>query len=299
MSSLLYQVMKTINYRSTVEKRFFAVIETGKRRDHEAEPFSAGKLVRNYQISTDKVLDTNVFTISPRSVPNNKVILYFHGGAYLHRAVRQHWNYIYSLIRQTGCTVVFPDYPLAPQNGFAEVFRVAESVCLDLVKKVGARNVILMGDSAGGGIALALAQKLRDNQLEQPGHIILLSPWLDITMTNPGIPAIAEKDPFLPVKGLRAAGLAYAKGLPLTDPLVSPVYGDCRKLGKLTLFTGTYDILSADAKKLKSICDGQGIEMNYFEYPKMLHVWMILGFPESGKVIAQIGRIISEDKQSD
>ncbi len=292
MSRVLYGVMRIINYRTTVEKKFLEVIKTGKRPEKQAEPFSSKKLVNHYQIITSKALNSKVFTIGTEPSTSPKVILYFHGGAYLQSAVKQHWDYIDSLIAETGCTVVVPDYPLAPGSSYREVFETVDLIYHDLITKHAPENLILMGDSAGGGIALAYAQNLRDRQLVQPGHIILLSPWLDISMTNPGIPAVEKRDPFLPVNGLVAAGKAYAKDLSVKDPRVSPIYGDCRNLGKITLFTGTRDVLWPDAKKFKTLCDAQGIPVNYFEYPEMLHVWMILGLPESAKVIGEIGEIL-------
>jgi len=210
----------------------------------------------------------------------------------LHQAVEQHWNFVFSLVKYSGYTVVFPDYPLAPQYCYKEVFKRMEVIYRELTEKHLAENIILMGDSAGGGLALALAQKFRDDHVVQPAHIIMLSPWLDLSMVNPDIPEIQKMDPFLSAIGLKAAGKAYARDISVQNPMVSPVYGEFHDLGKLSLFTGTYDILSADARKLKNICEEQGIEISYFEYPRMVHDWMLLGFPESKQVIKEIDGLI-------
>jgi len=291
-SKLFYLIMKIIDYRAIIVRQFLAVVKKGEHSDSDEKTIPPAKLSKSCTVLTNHVLGSKVFTLVPKSGTRKTVILYFHGGAYIRGAVKQHWDFVSHFVRNTGCTVVVPDYPLAPQYGYKDVFERMEMVYRDLIGKHQPENIILMGDSAGGGLALALAQRLRDIQVVQPAQIIMLSPWLDISMTHPGIPDIQKKDPFLSAIGLKAAGEAYAKDLSTKNRLVSPVYGDFHGLGKLSLFTGTYDILCPDARKLKSICDQQGIPLNYFEYPKMVHVWMLLGFPESEKVIGQIGSLI-------
>ena len=292
MSSVLYGIMKIIRFRESNDKAFLAEVKTGIHRDKRAKPFPTQKLAKRCIIETKTVLGDQVFTLNPRSGKNNGTILYLHGGAYLRRAAKQHWDFVYSLVYEYGYQVVFPDYPVAPEKSYRDVFEMTAELYHLLAEKSVPGNIILMGDSAGAGLALAFAQKLRDEQGQKPKHIVLLSPWLDVSMSNPEIPDAENKDPFLMARGLKAAGEAYAKGISTKNPLVSPIYGDLHNLGQLTLFTGTYDLLNPDARKLKGLCDQQGIKINYFEYPKMIHDWMIFGFPESKKVLQQINQII-------
>ena len=91
------------------------------------------------------------------------------------------------LIERTGRTVVTPDYPLAPEHQFEETTKMVYTALVNLIDKAGAENVILIGDSAGGGMAFALSQKLRGKKGVQPSQIILLSPLLDMTKSNPEI----------------------------------------------------------------------------------------------------------------
>ena len=151
-----------------------------------------------------------------------------------------------------------------------------------------------MGDSAGGGFALALAQKSKVDDIQQPRKIILLSPWLDISLGNPQIEEVDPFDPFLGVPGLRKAGAAYAGNSDPANFLLSPIYGPLQGLAQISLFIGSRDILVADARKLYRLATQQGTSINYREYESMLHVWMLLNFPESKKAQREIMDLIMQ-----
>ncbi len=291
-SNIFYLLLKALKYGETNDRRFLAEIETGIHSDSRAKPSPTPKILRSCRVTTATAGGHPFYTISPLRRAGSRVILYFHGGAYLRTAVAQHWNFVHELTAGLGYEVVFPDYPVAPEFGYQDVYAMAEAVYRDILKKHEPGSVILMGDSAGGGLALGLAMKLRDEGFAQPGHIVMISPWLDLGMENPDIAEVSGKDPFIRVRGLKAAGRSYARELAIDDPLVSPLYGRLHGLGQLTLFTGTFDILNPDARKFRELCNTQGIRLNWHEYPKMIHDWMILGFPESKRAIGQMDGII-------
>jgi acetyl esterase/lipase len=291
-SRFFYLLLRAVNFRANTERQFLAEVATGRHPGHTGEFRPSRRLFKKCVADISVVGGRKVLTVRPKSNPAPQTILFFHGGAYLRNAVSQHWDFVYRLVQNFGYTLVVPDYPLAPEFGYTEAIGMAEACYLELAAANNPENIILMGDSAGGGLALVLAKKLRNEKAGQPGHIILLSPWLDVGLTHPDIPEAEEHDALLLTKGLKAAGKAYAKGTPSTNPMVSPIYGDIHDLGRISLFTGTYDILNPDAAKFRDICRQAGIPINYFEYPKMIHDWMILGFPESEKVIEQIQGII-------
>jgi acetyl esterase/lipase len=165
----------------------------------------------------------------------------------------------------------------------------------EIILQTAPSDVILMGDSAGGGFALALAQKMLEEDVPQPGKIILLSPWLDITLKNPEITSIDRMDPFLGVHGLRKAASAYAGN---TDPgnfMLSPVNGPLEHLGKISIFIGSKDIFVADTRKLNRLMEAKGITLNYREYKDMVHVWMLLNFRESKQAREEIIKLIRSD----
>ncbi len=145
-----------------------------------------------------------------------------------------------------------------------------------------------MGDSAGGGFALALAQLLLEKGLSQPGKIILLSPWLDITMKNPDAYVLEDKDPMLGIYGLIQMGKAYAGDTNLNHYLLSPINGKINGLGKISLFIGTHEVFLPDARRFRDIALSQGARINYFEYPKMNHIFVLYPIPEAKKATKEI-----------
>lgn len=245
------------------------------------------KMLMSVKIEKYRVHEHNVFTLNPGN-RNRKHILYLHGGAYTAGFARPHWDFLHILIKNLNCTILAPDYPLAPAHTYKQSFAMVSDLYRRLLKRVDPSDIILMGDSSGGGFALALAQLLKNENIPQPSQIILLSPWLDISLSNPEIRDIDPSDLFLNVEGLRSAGRAYSGNTNPYNYLLSPIYGSLQGLGNISVFIGSREILVADARKLKSKADKEGIVLNYYEYKGMFHAWMLLNLPESTVAKRQI-----------
>lgn len=289
LQSKIYKcLLRIIASKSSIKNEFAKGIFNN--RDCPEPPIS---ITSKYTIETKKFNGRNVFTINPEGDDTKLHIIYFHGGAYIHNMAKPHWTFIKNLIHDTDATITVLDYPLAPKNTCKDSFAMALAVYKELITRTDAKNLVLMGDSAGGGFALSLAQQIRDLNLTQPAQIILLSPWLDVSLTNPEIILLDSKDPFLGIEGLKMAAAAYAGDIELTDSLISPIYGNLKNLGTISVFTGTHDILFADAGKLKNLADKAGIKINYFEYPGMIHVWMLLKMPEARIARRQMVQLLS------
>lgn len=230
-----------------------------------------------YNIQTEKFMNRNVYIITPiGGATNNKVIMYLHGGAYVAEIGGDHWNMVGRLIEDTGSTIVLPDYPLAPKYTYKDVFKMMEPLYKEVEEKVGANNLILMGDSAGGGMSLSLIEKIStQNNYEIPSKTILISPWLDVRLNNPQISKVKKNDKELNKESLRLAGIAYAGDDGIDNYLVNPVDGDISKLKNVTIFTGTYDILNPDTHILEDKAKQQGIDIQLKEYEKAGHIWIV------------------------
>lgn len=253
------------------------------------------KILSAYKVENSRVQGHLVFTMNKKQKPGQKHILYLHGGAYVESFVKPHWDFLSVLMRNLDCTITAPDYPLAPAHTYEQSFAMVSEVYKELIKTINPGNFILMGDSSGGGFALALAQLMRNEKVAQPSQIILLSPWLDIGLTNPAIKDVDPSDYFLGVEGLKMAGKAYAGGTSPNYYLLSPIYGTLEGLPKLSVFIGSREILVADTRKLKALAHEKGIALNYFEYPGMFHAWMLLNLPESKKAKQQIIDLIRSE----
>jgi acetyl esterase/lipase len=207
----------------------------------------------------------------------------------------EHWRLIEKLISKTWATIVVPDYPLAPDASCKETYDFVEGLFTGLLTEYPSKRIVFMGDSAGGGLALGFTQQLRDGNKKQPDQIIIFSPWLDVTLSNPILEKLDKADKLLSIAGLKNAGQKYAANLDLRDFRVSPIYGDLTGMCRISLFTGTRDILNADAQKFKQLMKEQKIYFNYFEYPDLFHDWVIItSLKESLDVINKVDKLVND-----
>lgn len=250
------------------------------------------KYRREFNIRTMQIHDRQVYIWEPRQASSGKTVLYLHGGAYIHNLLRVHWHLIASLIRLTGATFVLPDYPLAPGHTFRDAYAMVEAL-YDQMHSMFSEDIIFMGDSAGGGLALGLAQKLRDENKPLPGQLVLYSPWLDVTMSDPESRKVQDSDVLLKISGLVQAGLVWAGEEDPRNPLVSPLFGSFEGLPHLAFFSSTHDILIADAHRLRDKLEQARHPFHYYAYPGMFHGWMaIVHMPEAQHVHRQTAAII-------
>jgi len=252
------------------------------------------KLLNKISIKKGELNGNVYYELQPKQKKEGKTIFYVHGGAYVYRISRLHWNFLSKLVDELNCTIIVPLYPLAPEHTHQHARSFVYTLYMQQLNKMkDPENIILMGDSAGGGLALVLAQSLKEKQLAQPKQIILIAPWLDVSLTNPAIAPIEKHDPFLVRNGLIEAGKMYAGSTDTKDPKVSPLYGNLTGLAPITMFMGSHDILAADARKFVSIAKEQGVPVHYVEAPKMVHIYPIYNFPESRLALRQIVEMAS------
>ncbi|ANE53426.1 alpha/beta hydrolase fold domain-containing protein [Flavisolibacter tropicus] len=282
-SKLFTILLQMINKKKLLKRQL-----ASRRFDLFSCPEPPVSLSKTCQVYRFQVKGRNVFRLQPKGKSSSKHILYLHGGAYIQSFVRFHWYFLAALVNAVNCTITVPDYPLAPAYTYTDSFAMVLDLYRQLLSAVDTNDLIIMGDSSGGGFALALAQKIRDEHIPQASQIILLSPWLDITLSNPDINDLDPVDPFLEKESLQQAGKLYAGDTNPDHYLLSPINGDIEHLGKMTVFAGSKEILVADARKLKSLADSKGVDLTYFEYADMFHAWMLLRFPEAKKARQQI-----------
>jgi len=245
---------------------------------------------RKFGVSEGLVDGYRVFTIAPKAgaPKSDNHVLYLHGGGYVMDMSWGHWNFIGRLIMATGARVTAPIYPLAPEQTCEKLVPQMQSLFAQLAETHGAETMTIMGDSAGGGLSLAICHALRDSGEAQPSRLILLSPWLDVTASHPDQLEIEKYDPMISISGLKAFGELYAGDLDAKDPRVSPLFGAHDRLPPTQIFTGTADVLWPDSQRFKVALDQAGGQCEYHEYLKMFHVWMLIPIPEGKKAMQQI-----------
>lgn len=250
------------------------------------------KLQQKYKITKVDSYLLDTYLLKSPSKSDTRQILYLPGGGYVEQPLMWHWRFLYNLSQKLNGTITVPIYPKAPNHQYDEVFKNVLPIYKDLLTKTSPENIVIMGDSAGGGLSLALSQMLLKEGLPQPGNIVLLSPWLDITLSHPEIESMKKNEPMLNLKLLIESGKTYAGDTDRSNYLLSPINGPLKGLGKITLFIGTHEFFLPDARKFKKLAEKEKIDINYFEYPKMNHVFPVLPIPEAKRAMQQIVDIL-------
>ncbi len=163
-------------------------------------------------VREERVQGQPVYTLVPKAGRPAAHIIYTHGGAYVNPLLGAHWSIIGRLIALTGAAVTVPIYPLAPEHTHREAYAELERVYRDVRATTPAGSVVLAGDSAGGGLALGQALRYRDISLPAPDLVLLFSPWLDITLSNPDAAPVERRDVMLGIPGLVEAGRWWPAG---------------------------------------------------------------------------------------
>jgi acetyl esterase/lipase len=229
-----------------------------------------------------------VHRIAPKTGGPTGGVLYLHGGGYIVGIQPMHWDFVARLADLTGRAVTLPDYPVAPAHTHRDMFPTLRRLYADVAPGTATNRFAVMGDSAGATMSLALVQSLP--QKRRPGDLILMSPWLDATMTNPGIGAVQPQDPMNTTEGLIGLARQWAGPDELSTPELSPINGPLEHLGHVAVFAGTHDILAPDARRLTELAAGaDGTDLVLREYPGMTHSWMLTGTgPEADAVRSEI-----------
>ncbi len=267
-----------INAKKLVEKSF-------QNPARSTKALTPKYLKNKFNVSEFQVMNRSVVTVQPFIVKNNSHILFFHGGAYVAEGSAMHWKMIETIVRAINCKVSYIDYPLAPENNYKQTFEMVQISFDLLVSAFPNDSFMLMGDSAGGGLALAFAQKLlKENAPVQPLKLILFSPWLDLSMQNPGIKKQEGTDKLLPLSGLIETGRKYSDGDDVSNYLLSPINGDFAGIVKTLVFFGTDELFYSDCKLLAEKVKTFG-NFSFEEFQGMQHDWVIFPIPEAQKAL--------------
>ena len=239
------------------------------------------------EIVTVSYVDSmQVFTLNNKENKNQKVIIYFHGGAYISQPVPYHYDLLTYLTKKLDAKIVMPIYPKAPKNNYQNTYPILLKLYNEILNSVDTPNQItLMGDSSGGTLALGLGHLLAQENIEQPKDIIALSPWVDIATQNPEIKNYEVLDPMLTVwLSQKEAKLWAIDEENMQDPLVSPLFSNnFEKMAKTTIFVGTNEILYPDNELLHEKLLSLGIEHNFIVKKNMMHDYAIFPIPEAKK----------------
>jgi len=231
------------------------------------------------------------------SNPKKKIIIYMHGGSYVEEAVAFQIKFAMKIAKKSKATLIFPVYPLAPKHTYIDTY----DLMLQLYEKLIETNkeLIFLGDSAGGGFSLSFSMFLRDKKIKLPKKVLLLSPWLDITLENPEAKKKEKLDTTCAINGNIYAGKLWAGDLDNKNYLVSPIYGSFEELPEITIATGEYDTMQPDCIKLSKKLDKKNINHNFIEYKGQGHDFGIYPTYEGKLLINDFVKIIKEENSSE
>lgn len=231
-----------------------------------------------------------VWHLAPRDREPSAHILYWHGGGYVYPATPVHWAFLAHMAQVHGWAITAPLYPLAPENNADATTKWAMDYYRQYIAERNGAAFVMSGDSAGGGLAAALAQMARDAGMSPASALVLICPWLNLDPAHPDQAKIEPRDGILTISGISEGGRLYAADLPMTDPRCSPIFGNWDQLPPIIAFGGGDDILVTDARALKA-----GLpSVEYHELSGMLHDWPIFTFRESREAQARMAAFSSQ-----
>lgn len=231
------------------------------------------------------------FEVRTPGAESPRTVLYLHGGGYVSGLDRFHWRYAARLARRLGVRVILPDYPLTPTHTWRDSLPALTGLFERLAIE-SPHGVVLMGDSAGGGLALALAQQVAARPGPQPTHLVTFAPWVDLTGETPGTHEAAREDPWLTLSKLKLYGSWWGAGDPQA-PEGSPLFGELSRLPPTMVLCGTRDLLAPQSRALVERLSAAGVPVRYVEEPGLLHVYPLLPVPEAGRAFAQVAAFLN------
>ena len=235
--------------------------------------------------------------VSWQGSDSGRVIFYLHGGGYCICSPRTHRDLMWRLARACGARVLVPDYRLAPENPHPAAVDDAVKAYRWLLKSgVKPSRIAVMGDSAGGGLALVLLQQLRDKKIPLPACSVCLSPWSDLTVSGASMRTNRRRDPLFTREAIAYFALLYAPYRDLAKPSVSPLFGSFKGLPPLLIQVGSGELLLDDSCRVAEKASADGVNADITVWPGMIHVFQALAFTlkDARRAIRDIGRFVEK-----
>ena len=302
LSHIVYgRSLKATLYELDLRRRFAtdrtAESEVARLEERRATPEKPYAIPKGLKIESDvSESDQNglqVFTLRAESAPSDTpLVLYLHGGAYINPFNAYQWRLMDRLTQLTGCETVTPAYHLAPWADYARAYDDLTALYMELVSADPARRVVLMGDSAGGGLALGLAEHLLQRGDPLPERLVLFSPWVDVSMDNPDIPALVPVEPMLHLELVKVHGEYWAGDAGTHHWQVSPLFGDMAGLPPVTMYCGTRELLYPDILLARDALAAAGVDVDLRVGRGLNHDWPLMPLPEAKAALGHIAALV-------
>ena len=233
--------------------------------------------------------------VTAEGASDSRVVLYFHGGGYIIGSPRTHRPMLAELSHASGARVLALDYRLAPEHPFpAPVEDSVAAYRWMLNEGYDPARIAVAGDSAGGGLTVAMMVQARYVGLPTPGAGVCISPWVDMEGLGDSMETRAEADPMVMKEGLLLSAKTYLGGNDPRAPLAAPLYADLRGLPPVLIQVGDAEVLLDDSTRLAGVAREAGVEVQMEVWDDMIHVWHLFApiLPEGKQAISQAGEFI-------
>lgn len=263
-----------------------------KTQDHRPP----ARLFTQLDITENTIAGFPVFRVKPKILANDLRVLYLHGGAYVFEITSYHWYLIAEMAERLEAEIVVPIYPIAPEHDFYDMFGMVLEVYRLLLEKTPAQDIVFMGDSAGGNMAVVLTMLATEQGLPTPGRHVLISPGLDMSLTNPAVFEAEKQDPWLGIPGGLEAIRLYGAGIDRSDWRISPIYGDLSVLPATLILAGSRDLLTPDTVRFAERARAEGVDVDLVVEAGMFHVWPLIDMPEARRARDRIVAFLTDRK---
>lgn len=237
-----------------------------------------------------------ILVFNNKQKTEQKTILYLHGGAYIHQPLQAHYFALQEFATKLDAKIIMPIYFKAPRFSYKDNYPIIVDLYKKILSQTPSEKIIFMGDSAGGGFVLSLAQYLRNENIAGPTRIVLFSPWLDLNTNNPEIAKYEKDDPMLASWELQVDGEYWANGKEnMNNYLVSPIFGSFANLGRISIFVGTREIFYPEVMKLCNILKSDEIDYDLFVGKEQNHVYVLYPIKEGQDARKKVIKLLSKD----
>ena len=260
------------------------------RQAGEAPYVLPGNLSLDSSIEESDLDGLQVFTLNGGAP--GPLVLYLHGGAYVNGFNAHQWRFMDRLAKAADCEIAAPAYHLAPHADYARAYEDLTGLYRALLAGKGEKRLILMGDSAGGGLALGLAEYLAAQGTALPERLILFSPWVDVSMDNPDIANYLPVEPMLHFDLVKVHGQCWAGEADPRFWMVSPLFGDMAGLPPVTMYCGTRELLYPDILLARARLDAAGVEATLNIGRGLNHDWPLMPIPEADAAFREIAAMV-------
>ena len=255
---------------------------------HPKGRFYKQNQIRNFKISDSLLTEIEI------NKNSEKLLIFIPGGAFISGPAQHHWDTAKIIAQQTDCTIWMCDYPKAPENKISKISENIDSIYRYAIERYQPNQISFIGDSAGGTLATNLIQRLIKNQQKLPNKIILVSPVMDSSMSNPQIDKLDSVDPMLFKTGVLSAKKMAVENDDLKNEMISPLYGSFENFPPTVLCLAENDITYPDQKLAVEKLMEEKINIEVILGKNMPHIWPLLPVMKEAKItLKEIIRILN------